>query len=70
MDSVRPPSPRLVPCPRCGAPSEFAPSNRFRPFCSERCRSADLGAWASEQYRVAAPATPEPDDDAPPSSSH
>jgi endogenous inhibitor of DNA gyrase (YacG/DUF329 family) len=25
----------------------------FRPFCSERCKMIDLGAWASEQYRVA-----------------
>jgi endogenous inhibitor of DNA gyrase (YacG/DUF329 family) len=30
----------------------FAPSNPWRPFCSERCRGADLGAWASESYRV------------------
>jgi uncharacterized protein len=25
----------------------------FRPFCSERCKMVDLGAWASEEYRVA-----------------
>jgi endogenous inhibitor of DNA gyrase (YacG/DUF329 family) len=25
----------------------------FRPFCSERCKMIDLGAWASEEYRVA-----------------
>jgi endogenous inhibitor of DNA gyrase (YacG/DUF329 family) len=24
----------------------------FRPFCSERCKMIDLGAWASEEYRV------------------
>lgn len=24
----------------------------FRPFCSERCRLIDLGAWASESYRI------------------
>ncbi|MCZ2175771.1 MAG: DNA gyrase inhibitor YacG, partial [Burkholderiales bacterium] len=24
----------------------------FRPFCSERCRNIDLGAWAAEEYRV------------------
>jgi hypothetical protein len=28
-------------------------SNRWRPFCSERCRLTDLGAWAAESYRVA-----------------
>ncbi|MBL8313698.1 MAG: DNA gyrase inhibitor YacG [Rubrivivax sp.] len=46
---------RQVPCPNCRRPAEFAPSNRWRPFCSERCRSADLGAWASESYRLPAP---------------
>jgi uncharacterized protein len=27
-------------------------ANRFRPFCSERCRMVDLGTWADEGYRV------------------
>ncbi len=44
---------RWVPCPHCGQPAAFAPTNRWRPFCSERCRAIDLGAWASESYRVA-----------------
>lgn len=52
------PTPPQVPCPGCGQPSVFGPANRWRPFCSERCRSVDLGAWASERYRVAA--RPEP----------
>lgn len=26
--------------------------NEFRPFCSERCKMIDLGAWASEEYGV------------------
>jgi uncharacterized protein len=43
---------RLVPCPQCRGDSVFAPSNRWRPFCSERCRQIDLGAWASESFRV------------------
>jgi endogenous inhibitor of DNA gyrase (YacG/DUF329 family) len=43
---------RTVPCPTCQRPAVFAPSNRWRPFCSERCRSADLGAWASDRYRL------------------
>jgi endogenous inhibitor of DNA gyrase (YacG/DUF329 family) len=45
---------RYVSCPRCGAPVAWAPESRYRPFCSERCRVVDLGAWAAEQYRVAA----------------
>jgi len=47
-----------VPCPRCGALSPFAPQNKWRPFCSERCKMIDLGQWASESYRVAGEETP------------
>jgi endogenous inhibitor of DNA gyrase (YacG/DUF329 family) len=52
---------RVVPCPTCGGPSLYAPENRWRPFCSERCRSIDFGAWATERYRV--PVKPDPEDD-------
>jgi uncharacterized protein len=45
---------RHVPCPTCQRPALFAPANAWRPFCSERCRTSDLGAWASEQFRVPA----------------
>lgn len=45
---------RRVPCPACGGPSVFAPENRWRPFCSERCKLHDLGAWASERFRMQA----------------
>jgi endogenous inhibitor of DNA gyrase (YacG/DUF329 family) len=31
---------------------EWDPQNRYRPFCSERCKMIDLGAWANESYRV------------------
>ena len=41
-----------VKCPRCGRQTEYVPTNKFRPFCSERCQTIDLGAWADEQYRV------------------
>lgn len=47
-------------CPACAGPSLFAPENRFRPFCSERCKLYDLGAWANESFRVEAQ---ESDDD-------
>jgi endogenous inhibitor of DNA gyrase (YacG/DUF329 family) len=52
---------RIVRCPGCGGDSVYALSNRFRPFCGERCRLADLGAWASEGYRV--PAAPSSGDE-------
>jgi len=45
------PSP-TVPCPICGKPALFTPENRFRPFCSERCKLIDLGQWATESYRI------------------
>jgi uncharacterized protein len=45
---------RIVRCPTCGGDSIYALTNPYRPFCSERCRLADLGAWASEGYRVGA----------------
>jgi endogenous inhibitor of DNA gyrase (YacG/DUF329 family) len=43
---------RTVKCPQCGAPVEWTPASKWRPFCSERCKTLDLGAWASEAYRV------------------
>jgi endogenous inhibitor of DNA gyrase (YacG/DUF329 family) len=51
--------PIVVPCPACRQPSRYGPENPWRPFCSERCRSLDLGAWASEAYRVPAEAPPD-----------
>jgi len=46
------PGERTVICPTCGGDSVYAPRNRWRPFCSERCKQQDLGAWASESYAV------------------
>ena len=43
---------RRVACPGCGKPVEYSPENPWRPFCSERCRLSDLGAWAAESYRI------------------
>lgn len=58
---------RTVACPTCAAPVAWVPENRYRPFCGERCRRIDLGAWANEEYRVPAVETDEePASDAPP----
>jgi endogenous inhibitor of DNA gyrase (YacG/DUF329 family) len=43
---------RTMRCPICKKPVEATPANRYRPFCSERCRMVDLGTWAGEDYRV------------------
>ena len=63
------PQVRRIACPRCGSQTVFAPSNRWRPFCSERCSGIDLGAWASEAYRVATDPDPADAPDAPASDS-
>ncbi|HEX8740257.1 MAG TPA: DNA gyrase inhibitor YacG [Casimicrobiaceae bacterium] len=57
-------APRIVRCPQCGKSVPWAAESKWRPFCSERCRTLDLGAWLSERYRVPgdeAPGEPEPD---------
>jgi endogenous inhibitor of DNA gyrase (YacG/DUF329 family) len=46
--------PRLVSCPHCGKPTPWTSANAHRPFCSERCKTIDLGQWATESYRIAA----------------
>ncbi|MDR3391087.1 MAG: DNA gyrase inhibitor YacG [Sulfuriferula sp.] len=57
--------PAIVKCPTCQKPVEWVPSNRYRPFCSERCRLIDLGQWANEAYSVPASAPPDQDTDTP-----
>lgn len=52
------PATRIVTCPCCGGDSIYAPSNAYRPFCSERCKQMDFGAWASEDFRMPAEAPP------------
>lgn len=42
---------RSVRCPTCRKENEWE-SNPHRPFCSERCRLIDLGAWVEERYRI------------------
>ncbi len=53
------PSTRIVTCPACGGPSVYSPANRYRPFCGERCKMQDLGAWANEEHRVPDPTPPD-----------
>jgi hypothetical protein len=42
----------MVSCPQCGKSAPFSAANHFRPFCSERCKLIDMGAWANEDYRA------------------
>jgi len=40
-----------VKCPTCEREIDWAQSP-FRPFCSERCRLIDLGAWLTEKHAI------------------
>ena len=44
--------PKTVACPGCGKAVEWTQQQRWRPFCSERCRLIDLGEWASNTRRI------------------
>ncbi|MBW8329902.1 MAG: DNA gyrase inhibitor YacG [Thiobacillus sp.] len=50
----------VVSCPICGEAVSWTAENRWKPFCSERCKLIDLGQWATERYRV--PVVPGPED--------
>ncbi|HCT41285.1 MAG TPA: DNA gyrase inhibitor YacG [Moraxellaceae bacterium] len=57
------PAVTTLPCPRCGQPARWAPDNPARPFCSERCKLIDLGAWATESHRIPGDPVPPQDDE-------
>ncbi|MBF0459510.1 MAG: DNA gyrase inhibitor YacG [Nitrospirae bacterium] len=40
-----------VRCPMCAKEVSYS-GNPYRPFCSDRCRTADLAAWAEEEYKI------------------
>ena len=41
-----------VKCPTCRRPVQWSAASTYRPFCSERCRLVDLGAWFSEKHAI------------------
>ncbi len=41
-----------VKCPTCRREIAYDSKSPFRPFCSERCRLIDLGAWSQESFRI------------------
>lgn len=56
---------RVVVCPQCGSEAAWE-GNPHRPFCSERCRMVDLGAWLDEKYAIPGPLADESaEEDAP-----
>lgn len=46
-------------CPICKTVIEDAPEDLpTRPFCSARCKLADLDNWLSDVYRISSPLGP------------
>jgi endogenous inhibitor of DNA gyrase (YacG/DUF329 family) len=46
-----------IPCPICKKQVDL--KDPFMPFCSERCKTIDLGNWATEKYVISEPLRPE-----------
>jgi len=53
-------------CPTCKREIDWSDAYPYRPFCSERCRLIDLGAWLGEQHAIAGDAAEFSDEAAPP----
>lgn len=49
-----------VNCPTCQKDVAWIAEAKDKPFCSERCKLIDLGAWASEEHSI--PGDPALDD--------
>ncbi len=43
----------IVECPTCKKEVPWVADSLWKPFCSERCKLIDLGAWADESYSIA-----------------
>jgi endogenous inhibitor of DNA gyrase (YacG/DUF329 family) len=52
--------PARVKCPTCQRDLDWETAP-FRPFCSERCRLIDLGAWLSGQRVIPGESAPSPE---------
>ena len=50
-----------VACPNCGKSVRWVDSERWKPFCSERCKLIDLGDWLDEGHRIPGDELPPPD---------
>jgi endogenous inhibitor of DNA gyrase (YacG/DUF329 family) len=48
-------------CPICKTVTTL--DSQWAPFCSERCKLIDLGAWADEKYVISAPLKSEGEED-------
>jgi endogenous inhibitor of DNA gyrase (YacG/DUF329 family) len=58
-----PAKPAVVACPICSAAVSRTTENRWKPFCSERCKLIDLGDWIDERHRIPGDETDASDED-------
>jgi len=44
----------IIECRQCGKPLKYerVADLPYFPFCSERCKLLDLGAWLDEEHRI------------------
>jgi endogenous inhibitor of DNA gyrase (YacG/DUF329 family) len=42
----------IVKCPTCRRDVAWSAASTYRPFCSDRCRLIDLGAWLTEKHAI------------------
>lgn len=45
-------APTVLPCPTCKREVTWGPESPYRPFCSERCKLVDLGAWFTGERAI------------------
>lgn len=43
----------IVKCPTCNKNVDWNENSEWKPFCSERCKLIDLGAWFTEERGIA-----------------
>lgn len=49
---------RLIKCPQCDDTFDIERASNNKPFCGERCKLIDLGAWADDSYSIATEDSP------------
>ncbi|MEX0731496.1 MAG: DNA gyrase inhibitor YacG [Aquisalimonadaceae bacterium] len=50
---------QIIHCPTCRAAVDWDRKSPWRPFCSERCKLIDLGAWINEENVIPGVELPE-----------
>lgn len=62
-DPVSQPAKQTIKCPSCGRPFVVDRTSESMPFCSMRCKMADLNSWFDERIGLPHTASDEDDDE-------